>query len=210
MTDRTVFESRRPRIRRRRLLEAGCALALGAGSLARAGETDGDAVLAPPQPGDRLVFAYGEHAGTLIKPDDIVIGAQQVLAYPFDPVTMRARDGTRLNQLIVVRLDPATFTAATLARSADGVLAYSGVCTHTGCDVTDWFGDTHHFKCPCHESEYDPADGARVVSGPAPWQLAALPLTLADGALAVAGPFEGEVGFAPPDQGFGPGPGFGQ
>ena len=66
--------------------------------------------------------------------------------------------------------------AETRARAADGIVAYSGVCTHTGCDVTDWYGDVLRFKCPCHESEFDPSDGARVVGGPAPWQLAALPL----------------------------------
>jgi Rieske Fe-S protein len=103
-----------------------------------------------------------------------------------------------LNQLIVVRLPPEKLTPETAARAADGVVAYSGVCTHTGCDVTDWFGDVLRFKCPCHESEFDPSDGARVVGGPAPWQLAALPLKLVDGALAVAAPFEGRVGFQPP------------
>ena len=41
-------------------------------------------------------------------------------------------------------------------------------------------------------------DAARVVSGPAPWQLAALPLKIVDGALTIAGPFEGQVGFAQP------------
>jgi rieske iron-sulfur protein len=199
------------RIKRRRLLATGCALALGAGRLARGGETDADvdAAHAPPQAGDRLVFAYGERAGQIIKPDDIVVGAKQVIAYPADPATKLARDGTRLNELIVVRLDPQALVAETLARAAEGVVAYSGVCTHTGCDVTDWFPDSRHFKCPCHESEYDPADSARVVSGPAPWQLAALPLMIVEGTLAVAGPFEGRVGFAPPE-GFGPGPGFSQ
>ena len=44
----------------------------------------------------------------------------------------------------------------------------------------------------------DPSDGARVVGGPAPWQLAALPLKLVDGTLIVAAPFEGRVGFQPP------------
>jgi Rieske Fe-S protein len=88
--------------------------------------------------------------------------------------------------------------AETRARSADGVVAYSGVCTHTGCDVTEWLPPLKHFKCPCHESEFDPSDAARVMSGPAPWQLAALPLKIVDGKLAVAGPFIGEVGFAQP------------
>ena len=65
----------------------------------------------------------------------------------------------------MVRLAPEKLAAETRARSADGIVAYSGVCTHTGCDVTDWFVDVQRFKCPCHESEFDPSDGARVVGG---------------------------------------------
>ena len=44
----------------------------------------------------------------------------------------------------------------------------------------------------------DPSDGARVVGGPAPWQLAALPLRLDEGRLIVAGEFIGRVGFQQP------------
>ena len=128
------------------------------------------------------MFAYGDRAGQVIAPADVVLGAKQLLAYPLHPATRRIRDGSRLNQLIVVRLPPEKLTEETRARAADGVVAYSGVCTHTGCDVTDWYGDVLRFKCPCHESEFDPSDGARVVGGPAPWQLAALPLKLVDGA----------------------------
>ena len=182
-------------LKRRRVLQVCCSVALCARA-ARGDETD-DA-LAAPQPDDLLAFAYGDRAGQVIAPADVVLGAKQLLAYPLHPGTRRARDGSRLNQLIVVRLPPDKLTDATRARSADGIVAYSGVCTHTGCDVTDWFSDVLRFKCPCHESEFDPCDGARVVGGPAPWQLAALPLKLVDGALAVAAPFEGRVGFQPP------------
>jgi len=178
---------------RRRVLKACCGLALCTSVVARGDETD-DAV-APPQEGDALVFAYGDRAGQVIAPADVVLGAKQVLAYPMQPASRRVRDGSRLNQLVLVRMPPEKLTDATRARAADGVVAYSGVCTHTGCDVTDWFGDSLHFKCPCHESEFDPGDGARVVGGPAPLPLAALPLKLVDGALVVAGPFEGRVGF---------------
>ena len=178
---------------RRRVLQGCCGLALCAPVVARGDETD-DAV-APPQAGDALVFAYGDRAGQVIAPADVVLGAKQVLAYPMQPTNRRVRDGSRLNQLILVRVPPEKLVGETRARAADGVVAYSGVCTHTGCDVTDWFGDSLHFKCPCHESEFDPGDSARVVSGPAPLPLAALPLKLVDGALVVAGPFEGRVGF---------------
>jgi Rieske Fe-S protein len=177
------------------------ALAVGGALRVRADETSGapppDA-LAPPQVGDVLVFAFGARAGRAIAPDDLQDGAKQTLAFPMDPGTHVVRDGTRLNQLIVVRLAADALTAETRARAADGVVAYSGVCTHTGCDVTDWIAAARHFKCPCHESEYDPSDAARVLSGPAPWQLAALPLKTANGVLAVAAPFVGNVGFAQP------------
>ena len=178
---------------RRRVLKGCCGLALCAPVVARGDEAD-DA-MAPPQVGDVLVFAYGDRAGQVIAPADVVLGAKQVLAYPMQPASRRVRDGSRLNQLIVVRVPPEKLAEETRTRAADGVVAYSGVCTHTGCDVTDWFGDSLHFKCPCHESEFDPSDGARVVGGPAPLPLAALPLKLIDGALVVAGPFEGRVGF---------------
>ena len=192
---------------RRSLLHAGCALALGVALRARADETTAapsPEALAPPQVDDVLVFAFGARAGQAIAPGDLAAGAKQTLAFPRDSKTHVVRDGTRLNELIVVRLAPDALAAETRARSADGVVAYSGVCTHTGCDVTDWNAAARRFKCPCHESEYDPSDAARVMSGPAPWQLAALPLKIAGGVLAVAGPFVGNVGFAQPGGPSGP------
>ncbi len=186
--------------KRRRILKACCALAFAMRTVGVRGDESADAT-APPQENDALAFAYGKRAGRIITPADVVLGAKQLLAFPMDPATERMRDGSRLNQLIVVRLDPARLSAETLARSADGVVAYSGVCSHTGCDVTDWYDESLHFKCPCHESEYDPSDGARVIGGPAPWQLAALPLKLAGEALVVAGPFVGRLGFQQPGVG---------
>ena len=186
--------------KRRSILKACCAFALAVPAVAARGD-DADEASAPPQAGDALVFAFGKRAGQVIAPTDLSLGSKQLLAFPMNPATQRVRDGSRLNQLVVVRLDPAHLAGETLARAADGIVAYSGVCSHTGCDVTDWFGDKLHFKCPCHESEFDPSDGARVIGGPAPWQLAALPLTLAGDALVVAGPFVGRLGFAQPAAG---------
>ena len=183
-------------LKRRRVLKACCGVARCAPVVARGDETDDAA--APPQTDDALVFAYGDRAGQVIAAVDVALGAKQLLAYPMHVSSRRVRDGTRLNQLIVVRLPPERLSAETRARAADGIVAYSGVCTHTGCDVTDWYADVLRFKCPCHESEFDPSDAARVVGGPAPWQLAALPLKIVDGALVVAAPFEGRVGFQPP------------
>jgi Rieske Fe-S protein len=183
---------------RRRLLKLLAAIGLGLPRWELRADT-GDAAAAP-QENDRLVFAFGARAGQPILPEDLEIGAKQVFAYPQDVSTGLIKSGSRLNQVVLVRLDPAGFTPETLARATAGVVGYSGVCSHTGCDVTDWFSDVRRFKCPCHESEFDPSDAARVVGGPAPWQLAALPLKVVDGKLAVAGAFEGRLGFLQPDQ----------
>lgn len=185
------------KLARRRLLQWLCAIGLAAPVITLADEND-EAAMSEPQQGDLLVFAFGERAGERITPVDLETGSKQVFAYPMDPASGVVRSASRLNQVLVVRLDPAILSEETRSRSAEGVVAYSGVCSHTGCDVTDWDGEVNRFQCPCHESQFDPADGARVVGGPAPWQLAALPLELADGSLAVAGPFIGRVGFMQP------------
>jgi rieske iron-sulfur protein len=112
-----------------------------------------------------------------------------------DPVDRTVRSGSRLNQVILVRLDPDTLSAETRARSADGVVAYTSICTHTGCDVDDWQPAERLLACQCHFSAFDPRDGAKVVDGPAPRPLPALPLKIVDGMLVVAQPFTAPIGF---------------
>ena len=186
------------RVARRKLIQLLAAVGVGIPRFAAAADDD---AAAPPRTDDWLVFALGERAGEPVTPEDLGLGAAQVFAYPQDAASGTIRNGTRLNQVLLVRLDPAMMSAATLERAAAGVVAYSGVCSHTGCDVTDWDPEVNRFQCPCHESQFDPADAARVVGGPAPWQLAALPLKLVEGKLAVAGEFQGRVGFMQPGQG---------
>ena len=40
----------------------------------------------------------------------------------------------------------------TRARAADGVVAYTAICTHNGCDVDDWLAADQLLSCPCHYS----------------------------------------------------------
>lgn len=151
-----------------------------------------------PQKGDLLVFTEGEHPGEVIKPADLQLGGPPVHAWPKDPKTSVIRKGSRLNEILVVRFDPAELDEATRSRAANGIVAYSAICAHAGCPVTAWVkeanGDKDVFKCVCHNSEYDPRQGAEVVFGPAPRRLAAVPLAISGGLLIVAGPFVGKVG----------------
>lgn len=185
-------------MKRRRLLTGLCVLGLGAPRVGRPQQSGADAASAAPQENDRLVFAFGSREGEIVEPADLSVGSPQVLAFPMDPESEVVRNGTRLNQILLVRLEPDWLADETRARAAEGIVAYSGVCTHTGCDIEDWNAADNQFQCPCHESQFDPSDGARVVGGPAPWQLAALPLRLAEGRLIVAGEFIGRVGFQQP------------
>jgi rieske iron-sulfur protein len=150
-----------------------------------------------PQQADLLVFSEGDRASEVIRPHDLNLGGPPVLAWPKDPHTGVVRDGSRLNQVLVVKLDPAELDDDTRARAADGIVAYSAICSHAGCPVTAWVkgaaGD-NVFKCVCHNSEYDPRQGAQVVFGPAPRRLAPLPLQSIGDSLTVAATFVGKVG----------------
>ena len=151
-----------------------------------------------PAKDDVLVFSEGEHAGDIIKPQDLPLGGPPVHAWPKNPKTSVVRSGSRLNELLLIRLEPGELDDDTRARAVDGIVAYSAICTHAGCPVTGWIpgsaGDKDVLKCFCHNSEYDPREGAQVVFGPAPRRLAALSLSIVDGALKVAAPFVGKLG----------------
>ena len=147
-----------------------------------------------PQAGDELVYPFWENDGRMVTLDDIPLGGPPVLVYPRDPETQVARDRSRLNQILLVRFAPEELSQKTQQLAVDGIIAYSGVCTHTGCNISEWNTETQHFMCPCHSSAFDPKDRARIQGGPAPKPLPALPLQLADGKLTVAGPFTGQVG----------------
>ena len=153
-----------------------------------------DATAMRPQPGDHLVFMMGDDEGKLITPDVLEVGAKPVLAYPKDPATGVVRNGARFNVLIVGRLDPAEISEETKPLSADGIVAYSAVCTHNGCIITE-NNETHHeFVCNCHGSTFDVGNNGKIVDGPATRRLAILPLKMADGNVTVAADFDGRLG----------------
>jgi rieske iron-sulfur protein len=179
------------RIRRRAAIELGLGLALAP----RFVLAQTDAARERPKEGDLLVAVTAAAAPEPLKPDDVPLDGKQTLAWPMDPETKTLRNGSRLNKVLLLRLDPEGFDPETKERAAEGVVGYSAICPHTGCDVTNWHPDRRLLECPCHYSMYDPKEEAKVVSGPSPRRLPALPLKIVDGKLAVAKPFIGRPGF---------------
>jgi len=142
----------------------------------------------PPREGDWLVPVDADEL-TPLTPADIKPDARQIVVWPADPLTRKLRDGSRLNRIIVIRIDAAALDASARARSVDGVLAFSGICTHQGCDVSSWRPAEKTLLCFCHFSQFQPADGGAVVAGPAPRALPTLPLRSDGSRLLLAGGF---------------------
>jgi len=147
-----------------------------------------------PREGDLLVKT-SDTTATPLTPADIRIAGRQTMAWAMDPAEGTIRSGSRLNRILLVHLDPGNLTPETKSRAAEGVVAYSAICTHAGCEVTEWMADQHRLFCPCHESTFDPADGARVIDGPATRVLPALALGLARGKLVVLKEFTAPITF---------------
>jgi rieske iron-sulfur protein len=146
--------------------------------------------------GDRLVEDDAEGAPAPLRAADLKPG-KPLLAYPFDAKRNAARDDSRLNKLVLMRLPEDEMTAATRARAAGGVLAYSAICTHQSCDVKTWLSKEKTLVCYCHSSKFALLDGGAVVAGPATRALPAVPLTLDGEYLAIAGAFTAAPGGIP-------------
>lgn len=168
------------KIRRRDVLRGGLGLSLVAIAGSKAGAQD-DPAAVRPKPGDLLV-RDGDDTKKALRPADIAVDAKPTVAWALDPGSGTLRNGSRFNRLMIGKLD-------------DEVFAFTAICTHDGCDVTDWLADEHMLSCPCHYSKFDPKDGGRVKDGPAPRALPQLPLKVVDGVLVVAAPFTARVGF---------------
>ncbi|GAC1565907.1 MAG: Rieske (2Fe-2S) protein [Vulcanimicrobiaceae bacterium] len=149
-----------------------------------------------PQINDLLVYADGAKAGKPILENDIQVGSQQVLAWAMDPSTKTVRDGSKLNKVLVVAVEASKIAEESKPHAAGNVVAYSAICTHQGCLVEGYEKSSQRLLCPCHQSQFDPSDGAKVTGGPAPSRLAVLPLKVSGGTIAVAALFQGHVGIA--------------
>lgn len=164
-------------VSRRGLLELG--LGVAASSALPAG-----AAVAGPQAGDVLVAVDdGTHAA--LRLDDLPVGGAPMRAWPMDRSGL-VRSDARFNQVLLLRLPDVA--------GKDGAVAFSAICTHAGCVVSGWSMSTRLLHCPCHGSEYDPAHGGAVVTGPAPLPLPALPVRVTDGIITISASFATSIG----------------
>ena len=148
---------------------------------------------AKPVTGDRLVEEDAEGTPAPLRLADLRPG-KPMLAFPFDAAKGEVRSDSRLNKVVLVRFAEAEMNAETRARSAGGVLAFSAICTHQGCDVKTWLPKEQVLVCFCHSTKFLLLEGGSVASGPALRSLPFLPLSLDGDQLVIAGPFSAPAG----------------
>jgi ubiquinol-cytochrome c reductase iron-sulfur subunit len=190
------------RLRRRRLLAAAAGVAttaIGLAAIVPAASLGpiydlGRFTRTPWRRGRRLVDQNGRPIrAAAIRPSELFT------AYPehADPEEIGS-------PVVLVKLDPDQLhlPPGREGWAADGIVAYSKICTHAGCAValyrTPLFPPVDEppgLVCPCHYSTFDPETGGTVLYGPAGRPLPQLPLTIdRRGNLRAAGNFSSPVG----------------
>ncbi|WP_267241171.1 ubiquinol-cytochrome c reductase iron-sulfur subunit [Streptomyces sp. PR69] len=158
-----------------------------------------------PLPEDKLrhtLWARGkmlinQNTNEPLRPGDVAVGSL-TFAIPEGLEESDHNFNTEIAKaaLMIVRLQPGDIKdKQELEWSHEGIVAYSKICTHVGCPISLYEQQTHHVLCPCHQSTFDLADGARVIFGPAGHALPQLRIGVNDeGYLEALGDFEEPVG----------------
>jgi len=137
---------------------------------------------------DKGVRLTRDPSGTPIKASDVTYGS----AFHVIPDGLNEEED-RLEQkakasVLLMRLRPEDLIEPDEKKdwSYQGIVAYSKICTHVGCPVALYEQQTHNLLCPCHQSQFDVSDQAKVIFGPASRPLPQLPIAIDDEGYLVA------------------------
>lgn len=121
--------------------------------------------------------------GSPIKASEVTLGS----AFHVIPEGLQDLEHGKLEEkakaaVLLMRLKPEDLTVSEGKEdwNYQGIVAYSKICTHVGCPVALYEQQTHHLLCPCHQSQFDIKEEAKVIFGPAKRPLPQLPITVDD------------------------------
>jgi ubiquinol-cytochrome c reductase iron-sulfur subunit len=150
-----------------------------------------------PSPGRSLFRTAWRRGSRVVRSDGTPVTAADLEVGSVLTVFPEGHTASADSQTILIRVDPRGFRPppGRESWSPDGYLAYSKICTHAGCPVGLYEQRTQRLFCPCHQSVFDAADGARPIGGPATRALPQLPLMVdGSGFLRARGDFPEPVG----------------
>lgn len=143
-----------------------------------------------PQPDDTLLHTKWRRGMRLQREDGSLLKAADMDVGNVTTVFPEGDTGDYRAMAVLVRLPDDVGKNTT-----EGLVAYSKACTHTGCPVALYRASDHRLICPCHQSVFDAADGAKVLDGPADRPLPQLPIEISsDGYVRATGDFNDTIG----------------
>jgi ubiquinol-cytochrome c reductase iron-sulfur subunit len=180
------------------------------GGAAAAGTALGGALVIPvaslgPKPGDEIGSSPWRRGTRVVDEDGAQLAPADVKVGTFVTAFPDGADKRELGSPVVLVRLPREELDLPPDRSdwdADGVLAFSKICTHAGCTINLYRYPLFPAQspgpalvCPCHYSTFDPATGGNRIFGPAGRSLPQLPMALDDaGRLIAGGDFSDPIG----------------
>jgi ubiquinol-cytochrome c reductase iron-sulfur subunit len=171
--------------------------------LAGAGGALGLALLLPvlslgPAPGNTLKVTPWARGKRVVDEEGEPVSLNQIPEDGFVTVFPEGFAGAADAQTLLIHVRPGTLKLPPerMAGVPGGThVAYSKICTHAGCPVGLYRAESQSLICPCHQSQFDVADGAKPFFGPAARPLPQLPLGVGeDGVLVAQDDFPEPVG----------------
>ena len=192
----TQFNEQRRDLLRSTCTLAGAAAVVSVGWILRAFAAGG-AMPTPqargiPLAGDVFVFTEGPNKDNVVMVNNVVATAPPLIVQAKDPAgAMRESDNSTV---LLYRVSPDKISADMKADTVEGIMAYSAVCTHLGCMLSNWDAATKQFLCPCHDALFDPLKEGANTGGATSRTLPHFPVKSVDGKLVVADKPSGYVG----------------
>lgn len=164
------FEAGEENLERRGLL-----VKLGVGALGALGL----AALFPirslgPRPGQGLKSTGYREGVRLVNADGAPLRPESLAPGTVLTVWPEGEEGAPDSPTLLVRTGTGRLELA--QPTVGDVVAYSKLCTHTGCPVGLYQQQEQLLLCPCHQSTFDVVDGAQPIFGPAVRPLPQLPI----------------------------------
>jgi rieske iron-sulfur protein len=145
-----------------------------------------------PKAHDTFVYTDGPKKGQDVMTADIVLDAPPIVVQAKDSEAGQVRESEK-STVLIYRVKEETIPVDFRGDSAGGILAYSAMCTHQGCEISDWDASNHLFVCPCHKGTFDPVNGGEPGGG-AKRALPQVPVADHDGMLRISHGIIGWIG----------------
>ena len=185
---------------RRDLLKSTCVMAGAAAVVSVTGSLPAFAADQKdvPMVGDVFVHTEGPKKGSVVMLDDIPVDEFKVVMAQAATPDGKPREGDNCTTSFV-RLPADKVPADLKSESVDGLIAYSAVCTHQGCLMTEVHKSSeavaaYGIICPCHDAIFDPAQNGKNTGGATSRTLPHFPIKSDGGKIVVSDVPSGYVG----------------